>query len=324
MAHPDQEKKVLPVQLVATPAASIEPSVRPDKVTSELDRPPAPRPITVAHTETVERAPLQAPAVAPTSAILPPSPERPVTPDTPITAKEYTAPLPIHVLSEQPPKSPTEAPTIENEAPLARDAKVRDVPPPPPSFTPRPQQKVDMNVPTPAPLVQVSEIKKLTPTGLTSVEPELALFNAPTTTHHQPRPITTLPSTHAPQVAAQIASAVAQIGSGTTQILLNPEELGRVRLTLTTTEHGIAVSVAAERPETIDLMRRHVDLLVQEFDDLDQGSIDLQFQQNDSNSGKTDSNSNYSSAALEDDKTQIAPPTTILSATPSGGLDLKL
>ena len=71
----------------------------------------------------------------------------------------------------------------------------------------------------------------------------------------------------APRVAviSQIAEAVRIQKEGSVDVHLSPEELGRVRLSMTPTETGMAVSILAERPETIELIRRHAELLAQEL-----------------------------------------------------------
>ncbi len=68
-------------------------------------------------------------------------------------------------------------------------------------------------------------------------------------------------------IASQIAVAVTATVDGGTEVALNPEELGRVRMQLTTTDHTVIVTISAERPETADLMRRHIDTLAQELRD---------------------------------------------------------
>lgn len=67
-------------------------------------------------------------------------------------------------------------------------------------------------------------------------------------------------------MAAQLAAA-ARSGQPdrAVQVLLNPAELGHVRITLHTGDGTINVTVIAERPETLDLMRRHIETLAQEF-----------------------------------------------------------
>ncbi|PCH74971.1 MAG: hypothetical protein COC12_02400 [Rhodobacteraceae bacterium] len=84
----------------------------------------------------------------------------------------------------------------------------------------------------------------------------------------------THPST-ARAVASQMADALSNAQSKKIEIALNPEELGRVRMVLSTSDAGISVSILAERPETLDLMRRHIDQLTEEFRNL--GYVDIGF-----------------------------------------------
>lgn len=69
------------------------------------------------------------------------------------------------------------------------------------------------------------------------------------------------------QIALQIAHAAEAGGGvrGTIELSLSPEELGRVRLRLHPSEAGLSVTITADRPETLDLMRRNIDLLAREF-----------------------------------------------------------
>lgn len=72
-----------------------------------------------------------------------------------------------------------------------------------------------------------------------------------------------------PQSAAQqIVTTVAQLHlspEGPVEIALDPPELGRVRLSLVEINGAMTLSITAERPETADLMRRHLSLLTEEF-----------------------------------------------------------
>jgi len=45
------------------------------------------------------------------------------------------------------------------------------------------------------------------------------------------------------------------------EVRLSPEELGRVKLSMTSGEAGMTVQIIAERAETLDLIRRNIDLL---------------------------------------------------------------
>ncbi|MEX1234568.1 MAG: flagellar hook-length control protein FliK [Roseovarius sp.] len=78
-------------------------------------------------------------------------------------------------------------------------------------------------------------------------------------------------------VAAQIAEAMSRNAERAIDVILNPAELGRVRITLSQGDAGLLVTVAAERAETLDLMRRNSDLLGQEFQDLGYGGTSFSF-----------------------------------------------
>jgi hypothetical protein len=70
-------------------------------------------------------------------------------------------------------------------------------------------------------------------------------------------------------VAAQLAASAgaAAAGESRIEIQLSPEELGRVTLTLQVADDTVVMSIQAERQETLDLMRRHADMLQREFRD---------------------------------------------------------
>lgn len=79
------------------------------------------------------------------------------------------------------------------------------------------------------------------------------------------------------QVAAQISTAAAGGADRSIDVILNPAELGRVRITLGPGDGGLIVNIGAERPETLDMMRRHIDVLGEEFRDLGYGGTDFTF-----------------------------------------------
>jgi len=66
-------------------------------------------------------------------------------------------------------------------------------------------------------------------------------------------------------VSMQLGDAVRQGTNGSTEVALNPEELGRVRLSLSTQDGTLHVAITAERPETHDLIRRNIALLQADF-----------------------------------------------------------
>jgi len=82
-------------------------------------------------------------------------------------------------------------------------------------------------------------------------------------------------------VAEQLATGFRGGGEKSAEIHLNPAELGRVRINLHTGDAGVVVHVVADRPETLDLLRRHADMLAQEFRDIGYGAAEFSFGQSD-------------------------------------------
>lgn len=80
-------------------------------------------------------------------------------------------------------------------------------------------------------------------------------------------------------LAAQLQEVIRAMPDRPIDISLRPEELGRVRLSIAASEAGVTLNVLAERPDTLDLMRRHADALVRELTDLGFASVNLAFEQ---------------------------------------------
>ncbi len=68
-------------------------------------------------------------------------------------------------------------------------------------------------------------------------------------------------------VIRQVSEAFARLSDQTVELRLSPEELGRVRMYMHSGEHGLVVNIQADRTETLDLMRRHVDELARNLAD---------------------------------------------------------
>lgn len=75
----------------------------------------------------------------------------------------------------------------------------------------------------------------------------------------------------------QLAAAVTADRQGLFEVRLSPEELGLVKLTLQVTDGTVALAIEAERPETLELMRRSLDVLEREFRDAGFTSLNLSF-----------------------------------------------
>ncbi len=81
----------------------------------------------------------------------------------------------------------------------------------------------------------------------------------------EPTPPRAAPLTlHPAQVVAQILPK-AKAQDKAVELLLAPEELGKLRFVIQHDGASVKISLTAERPETLDLLRRHADQLVQEF-----------------------------------------------------------
>lgn len=159
--------------------------------------------------------------------------------------------------------------------------------PPPPAATPAPtsaaptpalpdRQPVAMQALAPAqavqakgmpapvakqPLKQPSVSFPLPADGAAAAPPRLAELALP----HAPTAEAPRSPADAQAVIRQIVAHGPQAGQGDLEITLRPEELGRLRLVVHEHAGQTSLFVTADRPETLDLLRRHTDLLVQEF-----------------------------------------------------------
>ena len=107
--------------------------------------------------------------------------------------------------------------------------------------------------------------------AMTEISP--TKIEKPTMIAEQPAPRPTVEA----QVAKQLSAAVSTSTDNVTEIALDPEELGRVKMQMVTKDDAIQIVISTERSETTDLMRKHLDLLKEEFRDLGFSSVDLSF-----------------------------------------------
>lgn len=80
-------------------------------------------------------------------------------------------------------------------------------------------------------------------------------------------------------VALQLADVARKMPDRPVELTLSPEELGKLRLTFSGDLSAMTIAVNVERPETLDLMRRHIDLLAQEMRDIGYGEVTFSFTQ---------------------------------------------
>ncbi|TVQ00318.1 MAG: flagellar hook-length control protein FliK [Roseinatronobacter sp.] len=81
----------------------------------------------------------------------------------------------------------------------------------------------------------------------------------------------------APTIWAQVSGAIAHSTTKSFQIQLAPLELGRVRVTMNATDAGVQVIIFAERPETLELMRKFSADFERDLKDLGYDRLDMNF-----------------------------------------------
>ena len=127
-------------------------------------------------------------------------------------------------------------------------------------------------------------------------------------------------------VIRQIAESVARGIDHRVELTLAPEELGRVRLTLVTTEQGVTVSVQADRPDTLDLIRRNIDHLARDFRDLGYSAINFNFGEKPQDRGQPEPQGPLAEPNADDPHNHLRPTPRAAAQlyVVSGGLDLRL
>ncbi len=125
------------------------------------------------------------------------------------------------------------------------------------------------------------------------------------------------------QIAMQLAEATRPMPDGPVEVTLDPEELGRVRMTLTAGDGIMMVSLNVDRVETADLLRRNLDTLSQEFRNM--GYTDVAFSFEGGNSDETFGSGTRGAnepSLLPEESHEVAAEASPLR--PSGGMDLRL
>ncbi len=126
-------------------------------------------------------------------------------------------------------------------------------------------------------------------------------------------------------IAGQMAAVISsRPGTGAVEVALNPEELGRVSIVLNGREDGLHMSITAERPETLDLMRRHISVLESEFQKLGFGGLSFEFGTSpDTGHGGSDAHRPASVDTGLAEADQILDP-SVPKTGPSRGIDIRL
>lgn len=136
------------------------------------------------------------------------------------------------------------------------------------------------------------------------------------------------PTATAQVIAQQISAALSNApdSDAPLELALDPPELGRVRMQVTEIAGVMTLSIHAERPETADLMRRHLNLLAQEFAQagLDAPSVHISQEGAQDRGGHRPSDSPPDHAGEPASADASTSPVPLIAPTPTGGLDLRL
>lgn len=136
------------------------------------------------------------------------------------------------------------------------------------------------------------------------------------------------PSATAQVIAQQIAAALANPASDADaplELALDPPELGRVRMQISEIAGTMTLMIHAERPETADLMRRHLELLAQEFSQagLNAPSVHIS-QEGAENGGERSGREAPDGSSVGATEPDIDGARALPQRTATGGLDLRL
>ncbi|WP_339108787.1 flagellar hook-length control protein FliK [Thioclava sp. GXIMD4216] len=127
-----------------------------------------------------------------------------------------------------------------------------------------------------------AEMQVISPEGAEATEDEQLRFtlSATSTPHLASGPATAQPALQqatAHNISQQLTRALSNSSDDSVELTLAPEELGKVRMVLHHSDQGMSVMIYADRPETLDLMRRNADMLSRDLRELGYTDVNLNF-----------------------------------------------
>ena len=129
-------------------------------------------------------------------------------------------------------------------------------------------------------------------------------------------------------LATQIVSAANTRGNGgVVNLTLDPPELGRLEIVMEIADQGLRATLTAERQSTGDMIKRHLELLAEQFEDAGFDDIDLNFGEpsltgGDAETGERDPVNEPSSATITTETQATARSNRLVSAI--GQIDMRL
>jgi hypothetical protein len=273
----DAESRPSPEGAVIGAASGLGPLIGGQADPGPAMPPPAPTATAIAPANPAERPLPQEGTAVPGARAMPGDPPPPtLTPGAAVAANppETTAgkgPASLPVLPDAPPRAPAPpAGALPDGAPT-RQGSTKGAP----SFIPRNMIEPANIASTPPDLMTLP----ITDAASPAAEPVETPLRAQQSSGHTP-PGTAQPAAMARQIVealgpAPATTAAAQAGS--IELSLSPQELGSVRMVFSGGEGALIVQIAAERPETHELLRRNAELLLQDLRDAGHAGVTLHF-----------------------------------------------
>lgn len=141
--------------------------------------------------------------------------------------------------------------------------------------------------------------------------------------------LASMPATGPPSVIQQTIVHLNQRVHGTDaqefEVRLDPEELGKLRISVNSRDVGLVISIVAERPETLELLRKNSHELLAGLSDLDFDAANLSFSQGEmSSDAEVPSDEQRDVSSGEDESSELSPASPKILITATDRLDLKL
>lgn len=208
------------------------------------------------------------------------------------------------------------------QPPEAAQKRTKSTAPAPVIVADRPAQREATKTVSHPPLAfgAISNIEAATPMP-SELQFSLKVEMQPIAQGHPVRTASTPPPV-ANQIAEQLPHLVTKAEKQTVELRLDPPELGRVTIHLTTHDQQVTAHITADRTDTVDLMRRHAELLTATLARAGFSQADLSFQQgkNQSNQGGFEPFTSAPNGFESDEPAPLAPAETGLN----GRLDIRL
>lgn len=169
-----------------------------------------------------------------------------------------------------------DAVTVMPDAPAApRETRTAQTHPRPPTATLQPMTPAGPPVPELALSASAADLPDLGAAETAGVLP-LDSSAASLRPAAGPSPVVTAASVPWPPIQAQLVAEIRH-NEGTVELHLSPEELGKVQIDIRRDGDALTIGLTAERQDTLDLLRRNSDQLINDLRSSGQVSVNLSF-----------------------------------------------